>query len=67
MKRPQAARKKAPERSLAERIADADARGSSWLARANELTEQGKNEQADRCYDKGQFWLDRSNRLRGNM
>jgi hypothetical protein len=51
---------------LNERIADADARGSSWLAKANELAEAGKKEQAQRCYDKGQFWLDRSNKLRGN-
>lgn len=51
---------------LRERIADADARGSSWLAKANELAEAGKKEQAQRCYDKGQFWLDRSNKLRGN-
>jgi hypothetical protein len=53
-------------RSLRERIADADARGSAWLAKANELAEAGKKEQAQRCYDKGQFWLDRSNKLRGN-
>lgn len=57
---------KKPAKPLNERIADADARGSAWLARANELAELGKKEQAQRCYDKGQFWLDRSNKLRGN-
>lgn len=49
-----------------ERIADADARGSAWLSKANDLAERGKKQQADRAYQKGQFWLDRSNRLRGN-
>lgn len=57
---------KRPAKPLNERIADADARGSSWLSKANELAEAGKKEQAQRCYDKVQFWLDRSNKLRGN-
>jgi hypothetical protein len=55
-----------PQKPIADRIADADARGSAWLARANELAEAGKKQQAQRGYDKGQFWLDRSNKLRGN-
>lgn len=55
-----------PQKPLNERIADADARGSAWLAKANQLVEAGKKTQAQRCYDKGQFWLDRSNKLRGN-
>lgn len=55
-----------PEKPIAERIADADARGSAWLAKGNDLAEAGKKKQADRAYQKGQFWLDRSNRLRGN-
>lgn len=54
-----------PQKSLRERIADADARGSAWLAKANDLAEDGKKAQAERCYEKGQFWLDRSNKLRG--
>ena len=57
---------KKPAKSVSQRVADADARGSAWLAKANELAEAGKKEQAQRCYDKGQFWLDRSNKLRGN-
>lgn len=55
-----------PVKSLRDRIADADARGSAWLAKANDLADAGKKEQAQRCYEKGQFWLDRSNKLRGN-
>lgn len=51
---------------IAERVADADARGGGWLAKANELAEAGKKKQAERCYEKVQFWLDRSNKLRGN-
>lgn len=53
------------QKTPSERIADADARGSAWLARANELAEAGKKKQAEKCYDKGQFWMDRSNKLRG--
>jgi len=54
-----------PKKTLAERIADADARGSAWLAKGNDLAAAGKKELAERCYDKGQFWMDRSNKLRG--
>lgn len=57
---------KTPVKTLRERIADADARGSNWLAKANDLSEAGKKKQAEECYEKGQFWLDRSNKLRGN-
>ncbi|MCM3583758.1 hypothetical protein M3795_25135 [Ralstonia pickettii] len=54
-----------PKKTLEERIADADARGNAWLAKGNDFREEGKLEQAERCYDKGQFWMDRSNKLRG--
>ncbi len=54
-----------PTKSLAEKVADADARGSQWLAKANDFAEAGKKAQAEKCYDKGQYWLDRSNKLRG--
>jgi hypothetical protein len=53
------------KRSIADRVADADMRGSNWLARANALTAEGKYKRAARCHEKGQFWLDRSNKLRG--
>jgi hypothetical protein len=58
---------KKPEKSLSDKIADADMRGSDWLARGNEYAESGKKEQAEKCYQKCQFWLDRSNKLRGNF
>lgn len=54
------------EKTLADKIADADAKGSNWLAKGNEYAERGENEKAEECYRKGQFWLDRSNKLRGN-
>ena len=53
-------------KSLSERIADADMRGGRYLADANEAAEKGQHEKAERLYEKGQFWLDRSNKLRGN-
>jgi hypothetical protein len=42
---------------------DAEVRGNRWLASANEAREAGKKELAERRYAKGQFWLDRFNRL----
>lgn len=53
-------------KSLAERIADADARGGDLLAQANEAAEAGKSSKAERLYQRGQYWVDMSNRLRGN-
>jgi hypothetical protein len=52
-------------KTIAERVAHADERGSYWLSLANEAAEQGKHEKAERLYDKGQYWLDLSNKLRG--
>ncbi len=57
----------ATAKSLSERIADADARGGNYLAMANEAAENGNRAKAEKLYSKGQFWLDRSNKLRGNM
>lgn len=51
--------------SLNERIAIADEKGNNWLAKANEAHEKGQYEKAEKLYAKGQFWLDRSNKLRG--
>lgn len=55
-------------KTLAEKIADADERGSFHLAAFNELNEAGKGDsaKAQRHLERGQFWLDRSNKLRGN-
>lgn len=53
-------------KTLNDRIADADIKGNNWLARANLASERGEYEKAERMYEKGQKWLDLSNRLRGN-
>lgn len=53
-------------KSLSEKIADADARGSAYLADANALREAGQMVKAEKLYIKGQYWLDRSNKLRGD-
>lgn len=55
-----------PKKTLSERIADADDKGSRWLADANELAERGQTAKAEEYYEKAQYWLDRSNKLRGN-
>jgi hypothetical protein len=55
-----------PARTLAEKIADADAMGSNWLYRANLAAERGEKEKAERMYAKVQKWLDLSNKLRGD-
>lgn len=52
---------------IAERIAEADDRGNRYLADANEAQENGKFAKADKLYAKGQFWLDRYNKLAGNL
>lgn len=54
------------KKSLEERILDAEARGNRWLADGNEFQERGQLARAEECYRKGQFWLDRYNRLIGN-
>lgn len=56
----------AEHEKLQRRIADADQHGSSWLAKGNEYAEKGNQAKAEQCYAKGQFWLDRSNTLRGD-
>jgi hypothetical protein len=51
---------------LKEKIIEADMRGSNWLALGNEAAETGNHRKAEKLYAKGQFWLDRSNKLRGD-
>lgn len=53
-------------RSLREKIIEAEERGSRYLADANEAAERGDREKADKLYEKGQYWLDRYNKLVGN-
>ena len=36
-----------------------------YLADANEAAEQGKNDKAERLYEKAQYWLDKANNARG--
>jgi len=52
-------------KTMSEKIADADEKGSRWLAAANEALESGKIDKAEKLFSKGQYWLDRSNKLRG--
>lgn len=54
-------------RTLNEKIADAEAFASRYLADFNELDEAGKgnSKKAQELCRKGQFWLDRANKLRG--
>jgi len=52
-------------KSIEERIIDAEERGNRYLADANEAAELGKTNKAEKLYEKGQYWLDRANRLRG--
>lgn len=59
-------KKNMTKKSLNERIAEADERGNRYLAEANAADETGDRKKADELYAKGQYWLDRSNKLRGN-
>ena len=56
----------ASKRPLNERLIEADERGCRYLADANEASERGQTAKAERLYAKGQFWLDRYNKLAGN-
>lgn len=47
-------------------LVEADMEGCRYLADANEASERGQHDKAERLYTKGQFWLDRYNRLAGN-
>ena len=44
---------------------DAEERGNMWLAAANEAEEKGNLKKAEKCLQKGQYWLDRANKARG--
>lgn len=49
-----------------ERAQEADDRGSRYLGDANEANERGEKAKAEKLYARGQFWLDRYNKLMGN-
>lgn len=53
--------------SLSDRVIDAEERASRWLSEGNEAEERGDVEKAEFCFQKSQYWLDRYNRLAGNM
>lgn len=53
-------------KTLREKLIEADERGSRYLADANEEAEKGNHEKAEKLYTKGQYWLDRYNKLAGN-
>jgi hypothetical protein len=52
-------------KTLQEKITEADERGNRYLADANTAAEAGKQDKADKLYEKGQYWLDRLNKLQG--
>jgi hypothetical protein len=54
-----------PQKPLAERLLDAETRGSRWLADGNAANERGERAKAEQCWAKGQYWLDRANLLSG--
>lgn len=52
---------------LKARLIDAEVRGSTWLADANEAKDRGHYATAERRYDKAQYWLDVANNLRDRI
>lgn len=54
------------KRSIQDRIIEADERGGRYLADANEAAERGDKVKAEKLYAKVQYWMDLSNKLRGN-
>lgn len=52
---------------LLQRMLHADTHGSNALANGNACREAGKVEQAERYYEKGQYWLDVSNQCRDTI
>jgi hypothetical protein len=53
--------------TLKAKFLDAETRGSQWLAEGNQAAESGNRAKAEKCYDKGQFWLDRANALKDKL
>ena len=47
-------------------VLKAEEMASRYLADGNEAAERGKHDKAEKLYAKGQYWLDRFNRLSGN-
>jgi hypothetical protein len=53
-------------RTREERMVEAEVRSTRALADANEASEKGQKEKAERLYDRAQYWLDVYNKLAGN-
>jgi hypothetical protein len=53
-------------KTLNEKLIEAEDRGNRLLADANAAEERGNFEKAEKLFAKGQFWLDRYNKLAGN-
>ena len=53
------------QKTIRERIINAEIRGSMALADANAAQERGALKTADRLYERSQRWLDKANKLRG--
>jgi len=53
-------------KTLKDKIIQADMMGCKYLADANDAAENGKQDNADKLYSKGQYWLDRYNKLTRN-
>ncbi len=52
--------------SNSEKMIQAETNGNRWLAAANEAEERGDHAKAEKAFAKGQYWLDRYNKLAGN-
>lgn len=48
-----------------EKAVQYEANASKWLANANQASEAGNKIEAERLYDKAQYWLDKANIVRG--
>lgn len=46
---------------------DAETRCGQWLADGNEHLEAGRKVEAEKCYEKSQYWLDRANKLQDQI
>jgi hypothetical protein len=55
-----------PAKSLRDRIQQADMLAGRYLGNANEASEAGQHDKAEKLYAKSQYWLDRYNLLTGN-
>jgi hypothetical protein len=56
----------ATKKTVQERAIDAEQRASRYLADANEASESGRMEKAEKLFAKSQYWMDRMNLLSGD-